>query len=113
VRLTGRLLKTHPRAARFHTLALQAGELLCARDEQTFGKAGDLCGKCVLRTDQSLVRRLLSTHCLLTARPPLEDGRVLHIRKPSIPDAQQAKVFQNPGINWKAEVPPQKRFVKS
>jgi len=183
-RAIGRLLKTHPRVARFHTLALQAGELLCTRDEQTFEKAGELCGNYVLRTDQSLgasrvwmiymtllqaeegyaclkgtlglrpnfhqleerveahifisvlayhllcwvrerlrakgdprdwktVRRLLSTHCLLTTRLPLEDGRVLHIRKPSIPDAQQAKVFQNLGINWKAEIPPQKRFVKS
>jgi len=63
--------------------------------------------------DWKTLRRPLSTHGLLTTRPPLEDGRVLHIRKASIPGAHQAKVFQKLGINWKAEVPPQKRFVKS
>jgi len=32
------------------------------------------------------------THSLATVRLPLEDGRVLHIRKPSVPDAAQARV---------------------
>jgi transposase len=63
--------------------------------------------------DWKTVRRLLSTHSLATTRLPLEDGRVLHIRKPTIPDAEQAQVFQKLGIDWKAAFPPQKRFVKS
>src|SRR5690606_30485411 len=62
--------------------------------------------------DWKTVRRLLSTHSLATTRMPLEDGRLLHIRKPTIPDAEQAQVFQKLGIDWKAEFPPQKRFVK-
>jgi len=86
-------------------ISVLAYHLLCRVRERLRAK-GDT-------RDWKSVRRLLSTHCLLTTRPPLEGGRVLHIRKPSIHDAQQAKVFQNPGINWKAEVPPQKRFVKS
>jgi len=37
---------------------------------------------------------------------------VLHIRKPTVPDAEQARVYRKLGIDWKAEVPPMKRFVK-
>ncbi len=188
-RAMGRLQKTHPRVARFFTLRHESGKrgdrgkLVCTRDDEKFGQAGELCGNYVLRTNQSLgaariwliymtllqaeegyaclkgslglrpnyhqiekrveahvfisvlayhllcwvrerlrergdmrdwktVRRLLSTHSLVTTRMPLEDGRVLHIRKPTIPDAEQAQVFQKLGIDWKAEFPPQKRFVK-
>jgi len=63
--------------------------------------------------DWKTVRRLLSTHSLATTKLPLEDGRVLHIRKPTVPDAEQALVYRKLGIDWKTEVPPQKRFVKS
>lgn len=63
--------------------------------------------------DWKTVRRLLRTHSLATTRLPLEDGRVLHIRKASVPDAEQAQVYQKLGIDWKAEFPPQKHFVKS
>jgi len=62
--------------------------------------------------DWKTVRRLLSTHSLATTRLPLEDGRVLHIRKPTVPDAEQARVYRKLGIDWKAEFPPMKRFVK-
>jgi hypothetical protein len=54
---------------------------------------------------------LLSTHSLATTRPPLGDGRVLHIRKATLPDAGQAQVYRQLGIDWKAEFTPQKRFV--
>lgn len=188
-RAVGRLQKTHPRVARFFTLRHESGshaergKLVCTRDDEKFGRAGELCGNYVLRTDQPLsaariwliymtllqaeegyaclkgslglrpnfhqleerveahvfisvlayhllcwirerlrdsgdmrdwktVRRLLSTHSLVTTRLPLEDGRVLHIRKPTVPDAEQSQVFQKLGIDWKAEFPPQKRFVK-
>ena len=63
--------------------------------------------------DWKMLRRLLSTYSLATTRLPLEDGRVLHIRKATIPDAEQAHVYRKLGIDWKAEFPPQKRFVKS
>ncbi|MEX2577820.1 MAG: IS1634 family transposase [Verrucomicrobiales bacterium] len=63
--------------------------------------------------DWKTIRRLLSTHSLATTRLPLEDGRVLHIRKATIPDAEQARVYRALGIDWKKEFPVQKRFVKS
>lgn len=63
--------------------------------------------------DWKTIRRLLSTHSLVSTKLPLEDGRVLHIRKPTIPDAEQAQVFQKLGIDWKAEFPTKKRFMKS
>lgn len=63
--------------------------------------------------DWKTVRRLLSTHSLATSKLPLEDGRVLHLRKPTIPGAEQALVYRKLGIDGKAEVPSQKRFVKS
>lgn len=63
--------------------------------------------------DWKTIRRLLSTHSLATTRLPLEDGRVLHIRKATIPDAEQARVYGALGIDWRKEFPVQKRFVKS
>ena len=47
------------------------------------------------------LRRLLRTHCLLTTRLPLEDGRIISIRKPSVPDEEQARIYQMLGINWR------------
>ena len=63
--------------------------------------------------DWKTLRRLLSTHCLATTRLPLEDGRVLHIRKATLPDAGQPQLYRKLGIDWKAEFPPQQHFVKS
>jgi transposase len=48
------------------------------------------------------LRRLLSTHSLASTTMPLKDGTIVQIRKPSIPDAEQLKVFQRLGIDWKA-----------
>jgi len=61
--------------------------------------------------DWKTLRRLLSTHSLATTRLPLEDGRVLHIRKATVPDAEQAQVYQRLGIDWKNEYPMRKSFV--
>jgi len=63
--------------------------------------------------DWKTLRRLLSTHSLATTRLPLEDGRVLLIRKATIPDAEQGQVYQLLGIDWKAEYPMRKSFMKS
>jgi len=64
------------------------------------------------RRDWKTVRRLLSTHSLVTTSLPLSDGRILHIRKPSLPDPEQALVYQKLGIDWKASFPPLKTFLK-
>lgn len=63
--------------------------------------------------DWKTLRRLLSTHSLATTRLPLEDGRVLHIRKATVPDAEQSQVYRHLGIDWKSEYPVRKTFVKS
>lgn len=62
--------------------------------------------------DWKTLRRLLSTHSLATTRLPLEDGRVLHIRKATVPDAEQSQVYRLLGIDWKSEYSMRKTFVK-
>ena len=62
--------------------------------------------------DWNTIRRLLSTHSLVSTLLPLEDGRVLQIRKPSVPDPEQASVFQKLGIDWKALSPSTKSIKK-
>lgn len=62
--------------------------------------------------DWNTVRRLLSTHSLLSTLLPLEDGRTIQIRKPSVPDPEQALVFRNLGIDWKRECPASKSITK-
>ncbi len=62
--------------------------------------------------DWKTLRRLLSTHMLVTTSLTLEDGRVLHLRKPSVPDAEQAMVYQRLGIDWRAAFPVQKTWAK-
>ena len=54
------------------------------------------------------IRRLLSTHSLVSTRLPLEDG----IRKPSKPDAEQALVYKMLGIDWKETCPMTKSELK-
>lgn len=51
------------------------------------------------------VRRLLRTHCLLTTRLPLEDGRIISIRKASVPDEEQIRIYNMLGINWRTAHP--------
>ena len=55
--------------------------------------------------DWNTLRRLLSTHCLVTTVLPLTTGAVLRIRKPSQPDAQQQHLYDKLGIDWKAAFP--------
>ena len=58
------------------------------------------------------IRRLLSTHSLVSTRLKLEDGRIITIRKASVPDAEQALVYKELGIDWKAMCPPVKTEMK-
>lgn len=62
--------------------------------------------------DWKTIRRLLSTHSLATTALPLKDGKVLRIRKPSLPDPEQALVYQKLGIDWRAAFTPVKSFAK-
>jgi hypothetical protein len=62
--------------------------------------------------DWKTLRRLLSTHSLVTTALPLKDGRVLRIRKPSQPDPEQSLLYQKLRIDWKAAFRPIKSFAK-
>lgn len=62
--------------------------------------------------DWRSIRRLLSTHSLVSTRLPLEDGRVLRTRKPSVPDAEQALVYKKLGIDWRFMCPATKLEMK-
>jgi hypothetical protein len=55
--------------------------------------------------DWNTLRRLLSTHCLVTTVLPPNTGTVLRIRKPSQPDAEQQHLYDNLGIDSKAAFP--------
>jgi hypothetical protein len=61
--------------------------------------------------DWKTLRRLLSTHSLVTTALPLKDGRVLRIRKPSQPDPEQSLLYQKLRIDPKAAFRPIKSFV--
>ena len=58
------------------------------------------------------MRRLLLTHSLVTTRLPPEDGRVIEVRKPSRPDAEQSLVYARLGIDWKQACPVRKFIMK-
>lgn len=47
------------------------------------------------------LRRMLRTHSIVTTRFPLEDGRTISVRKASIPDEEQIKIYDLLGIKWK------------
>lgn len=86
-RAIGRLQMKHPRVARFDTLRHESGKLgalVATRDDEKFGQAGQLCG-----------------------------NYVLHIRKATVPDAEQSQVYRLQGIDWKSEYPTRKTFIKS
>lgn len=59
------------------------------------------------------LRRVLSTHSLLSTCLPLEDGTILQVRKPSVPDAVQAHILQQLGIDWQQACPVIKSKMKS
>ena len=52
------------------------------------------------------IRRILRTHSLVSTRLPLKDGRIVTIRKPSNPDAEQARIYTALGIDWKTAYTP-------
>lgn len=62
--------------------------------------------------DWKTLRRLLSTHSIVTTILPLKTRQVLRIRKPSVPDAEQKLIYEKLGIDWKAAFPTLKTFAK-
>ena len=72
----------------------------------TLEQAGD-------RRDWKTIRRLLGPHSLVTTRLPLKDGRVIYVRKPSRPDAEQEQVYRTLNIDWRAAYPPVRTEVTS
>lgn len=73
---------------------------------ETLRPAGEL-------RDWKTLRRLLSTHSLVTTALPLEDGRVLRVRKASRPDPEQAMLYQKLRIDWKTAFRPVKTFAEA
>lgn len=63
--------------------------------------------------DWKTLRRLLSTHSLVTTVLPLKTRQILRIRKPSQPDAEQKRIYEKLGIDWKSAFPTIKTFAKS
>ena len=53
----------------------------------------------------STVVRLLRTHSIVTTRLKLSCGRIIQIRKPSLPDAEQQRVYDILGIDWRQAFP--------
>ena len=53
----------------------------------------------------STVVRLLRTHSIVTTRLKLSCGRIIQIRKPSLPDAEQQRVYDMLGIDWRQAFP--------
>jgi transposase len=70
------------------------------------GLAGDT------RTWRTL-RVLMRTHCLVTTSLPLEDGRIVSIRKPSQPDTRQEQIYRELGIDWRAAYKPRRSIRKA
>ena len=73
---------------------------------QRFESIGDM-------REWTTIRRLLGTHSLVTTCLSLSDGRVINIRKPSVPDAEQALVYKILGIDWKSAFPTVKTEMNS
>ena len=59
------------------------------------------------------IRRLLRTHCLLTTRFPLEDGHIVSMRKASVPDEEQIRIYNTLGINWKSAYKTRRNEIQS
>ena len=58
------------------------------------------------------IRRILRTHSLVSTRLPLEDGRIVTLRKPSNPNPEQARIYSALGIDWKAAYTPIRSEVR-
>jgi transposase len=65
---------------------------------QKFEAAGDM-------REWKTIRRLLSTHSLVSTWLPLSDGRTVHIRKASVPDPEQVQVYKILDVDWKKAFP--------
>lgn len=63
--------------------------------------------------DWKTLRRLLSTHSIVTVVLPINDGRVMRIRKLSRPDTEQELIYQKLGIDWKSAFKPIKSATQS
>jgi len=64
------------------------------------------------RREWKTIRRILRTHSLVSTRLPLADGRVIIVRKPSVPDAEQAQIFRILGVDGKVLCPATKTEIK-
>ena len=62
--------------------------------------------------DWKTIRRLLCTHSIVTTRLPLQNGNLLRIRKPSLPDSEQSAVYDKLGIDWRGMCPVRKTQMK-
>jgi len=59
------------------------------------------------------IRQLLRTHSVVTTRIPTNGGEIITLRKPSLPDAEQQRVYQILGIDWRNQFPATKSVRKS
>jgi len=59
------------------------------------------------------LRRILRTHSVLTTRFPLENGDVVSVRKPGEPDADQTKIYNTLGINWRSSYRTQNSHIRT
>ena len=84
--------------------AIAMADELHLRREDRLETAGDT-------RDWRPLRRLLSTHVVLTTRLPLADGGEISIRKPSEPDAEQQRIYTQLDIDWKRAFPSHKTEV--
>ena len=60
----------------------------------------------------STIRQLLRTHSVVTTSLSKEKGEIISIRKPSLPDAEQERVYRILGIDWRKEIPVSKTIRK-
>jgi transposase len=65
---------------------------------ERFGQSGD-------SREWPTIRQLLRTHSVVTTRLPTTSGEIITVRKPSLPDAEQERVYQILGIDWRNQIP--------
>ena len=58
------------------------------------------------------IRRILRTHSLVSTRLPLEDGRIITLRKASKPDAEQARIYTALGVDPNKAYAPSRSEVR-